>query len=342
MEISGGGGAQMPVAIRGTSIDELFNSALETIQLYSTIEDTRGGLVHVMPHPMLTIWRNPTKRVLLNETRNCNHAFHLNEALWMLKGERDARKLDPFISDFSERYAEPDGMMHGAYGYRWRNTFDRDQITEVIDILTLEPRSRRAVIQMWEVDQDLHNDTARDVPCNTHIYFRLYQGTLDMTVCNRSNDIIWGLYGANAVHFSILMEFIASAIDAKMGTMYTLSNNFHAYQKVLAKQRREIILCKYRSTPIAPDFEDFGKDLRRWNYNVLREEEPPYKTKWFNQVAFPVTAAFFESKKGNYDKAKEFINTIIDDGWRTGMMNRWLREEHLRNETLGRLNTTVS
>ena len=51
-----------------------------------------------------------------------------------------------------------------------------------------------------------------------------------MTVCNRSNDMIWGAYGANAVHMSILMEYVAVAVNAPMGSYYQISDSFHIYE----------------------------------------------------------------------------------------------------------------
>ena len=48
-----------------------------------------------------------------------------------------------------------------------------------------------------------------EIPCNTAIYFKVREGKLNMTVSNRSNDVIWGTFGANVVHMSILQEYVA-------------------------------------------------------------------------------------------------------------------------------------
>ena len=79
-----------------------------------------------------------------------------------------------------------------------------------------------------QFEADLGVDV-RDAPCNTHIYFDLIGGALNMTVCCRSNDMLWGAYGANAVHFSILQELIAHALNVEMGVYRQFSNNFHLY-----------------------------------------------------------------------------------------------------------------
>ena len=93
---------------------------------------------------------------------------------------------------------------------------------------------RRAVLEMWDAEGELRMaNSCKDHPCNTHIYFNVRDNILDMTVCNRSNDMIWGALGANAVHMSILQEYIASHIGARVGIYTQFSNNLHAYTEVL-------------------------------------------------------------------------------------------------------------
>jgi hypothetical protein len=58
-------------------------------------------------------------------------------------------------------------------------------------------------------------------------------GELNMTVFCRSNDIIWGCYGANAVHFSYLLEYMAAMINCPVGWYTQISVNWHAYLEIL-------------------------------------------------------------------------------------------------------------
>ena len=70
-------------------------------------------------------------------------------------------------------------------------------------------------------------------PCNTQIYFWSRNGKLNMTVANRSNDMIWGAYGANAVHMSFLQEYVASMCGVKCGIYTQFTHNLHAYLDTL-------------------------------------------------------------------------------------------------------------
>lgn len=191
-------------------------------------EQSRNGPVLVAPGPVITEYTNPTERVLFSPRRDANPVFHLVESLWMLAGLNDVRLLEPYNSNM-RTYAEPDtDIIHGAYGHRWRELFFTDQITLVINQLIADRETRRAVVQMWSAADDL-GKPKRDVPCNTQIYFDLRGGVLNMTVCCRSNDMLWGAYGANAVHFSMLQEVVAAAVGAPVGVYRQFSNNMHVY-----------------------------------------------------------------------------------------------------------------
>lgn len=217
----------MTHTITARNVNSAFNDGFWLLRLSGIKEDSRNGPVVVAPGPVVTTYLVPTERVLFHAGRDANPVFHLLESIWMLAGRDSVDWVLPFNSRFSE-YAESDGRVHGAYGRRWRQHWRFDQIKKVISILNEDPNSRQAVIQMWDPENDL-GVKVKDKPCNTAIYFDLRGGVLNMTVTNRSNDIVWGAYGANAVHMSMLQEFIAGAVSAKVGVYRQFSNNFHAY-----------------------------------------------------------------------------------------------------------------
>src|SRR6185312_5208239 len=141
-------------------------------------QGSRNGEVLVSPTPVLICNQYPTRRVLFNPRRNANPFFHLMEALWMLAGRNDSEFLNSFVGDFGKRFAESDGTLHGAYGYRWRKHFDLewggaenlpDQLETAVNLLRKNPDDRRVVIAMWDPVADLGADK-KDICCNTHIY----------------------------------------------------------------------------------------------------------------------------------------------------------------------------
>lgn len=207
-------------------------------------EDTRGGLVRSMPAPVITVNHNPMWRVLRNPVRDANPFFHLFESLWMLAGRNDLGWLAQFNKRMAS-FSDDGGVTQpGAYGHRWRNHFGYDQIESAIMELSANPASRRVVITMWDAlhDPAVAMTGGADVPCNTHIYLRVQDGrTLDMSVACRSNDAVWGAHGANLVHFSVLLEYMAARLGLAVGTMTQFSFNYHYYPNNLKHNAAEII-----------------------------------------------------------------------------------------------------
>lgn len=193
------------------------------------VRESRNGKVLMMPGVTVTEYAQPWERVLLDFDRDANPFFHFMEALWMLAGHRDVAWPKKFNSKF-DAYSDDSIIFNGAYGWRWRNNFNMDQLITILDALKKNPDCRRQVLAMWDGHSDL-GSSSKDIPCNLLATFQIgARGELNMVVNNRSNDLIWGAYGANAVHFSMLLEYMAANLHREIGTYTQVSSNTHIYE----------------------------------------------------------------------------------------------------------------
>jgi len=302
------------------NVNHAFVSAWHYLRAAGVEENSRNGPVLVAPGPVVTQYIRPTERVLFSPRRDANPVFHLMEALWMLAGESEVAWLSQFSSNIAS-YAEPEGYIHGAYGARWRNWFDdgtQDQLKQLITLLRRDPSTRQAVLQMWDPETDLTGDW-RDRPCNTAIYFDCRDYRLNMTVTCRSNDILWGCYGANVVHFSVLQEVIAHAVSRPVGVYRQFSNNWHAYLgNPMVQDFLDIVPVEewdyYMTAAVAPtpilqgneQYEHLLEDCKQ-----LTEGYRSMRTHFMRNVAVPLRDAYLARKAG------ENINwlEVPDNDW---------------------------
>lgn len=357
--------------VRVRNVSEAWARLAETLH-GATEEKSRAGAVLVSPEPVTTVYERPRERVLFCPRRNANPFFHLVEALWMLAGRSDAAPLNHYVRDFGSRFAEPDGTIHGAYGHRWRHALGYDQLSVVVEKLRSNPRDRQAVIQMWDASEvtDLNDNTFegcddlrgewRDRPCNTHVYLRIvdrpavqyavdfdpsvvgdkevFSRRLEMTVLCRSNDAIWGAYGANAVHFSMLQEYLAARIGVEVGLLYQVSNNFHVYQDVWQRMRptdEEMEAAESSALGCMPMFEypgEIDRDLwvfMTWHGSYWQHgpgiAAGSYKNEWFSRTAERVVRAWHSYRAVRIpDAALSMAYGIECPAWRTACVE-WLQ-----------------
>ena len=206
--------------------------------------DSRAGDVLEIPNISIVKWNVGTPFVSMDPIRDANPFFALAESGWMLKGRSDLAFLVHFNSSFGQYSDDGKEVRGSAYGRRWRNWFldekggGIDQIPRLVEELAANPLTRRAVLLMWDA-VDLNLDS-KDVPCNTQVYFLVRDGKLDMTVTNRSNDSVYGLFGSNVVHFHLLLSYVTMLLRARMselgkpdiieqGNYYQVTNNLHVY-----------------------------------------------------------------------------------------------------------------
>lgn len=218
--------------IHGRNVHQILPTALRLLRLEGVPRPSRFGDVLQLPDMVATVYDAPWERVMFWPQRDANPFFHLYESLWMLAGRQDLETLTRYVKSFSQ-FSDDGKTLRGAYGYRWRNFFSKDQLPTIVRMLRDNQNDRRAVLQMWDADRDL-GQQKKDLPCNTIATFQVnVAGELELTVFCRSNDIVWGAYGANAVHFSFLHEYMAVATGIPQGRYTQISVNWHGYLKTL-------------------------------------------------------------------------------------------------------------
>lgn len=294
----------MALETTGETADELLENTLWLLKTSGVKEKSRVGEVYSLQQPVIMTLVDPTKRVVLWDKRNANPFFHLVETDWMMNGERYVKRL----LDYNPRMLEyaNDGILNAAYGYRWREHFKYDQLEWIANKLQQDPTTRQAVLTMWDPVDD-HWVYVKDRACNTHAYFRVVDGRLNCLVCNRSNDVIWGALGANIVHLTYMMEWVANRSGYKLGIYQVMSNNLHIYE-------RHWHLLEDIAIP------------KRWYASCI------FDKKWKGLVLNPAEAAWKYYKEGKWNLALEQTAKIQDEGWRIAC-TEWLLRKYNSLET---------
>jgi len=299
--------------ISGSNVPDTLHETMMRMKVAATPAESRNGPMEVIEQPVIITIEDPTERVLFDPVRDANPFFHLAEAVWMLGGGQGLEFVSNYNSGMA-RYSDDGAILHGAYGHRWRKHFYRDQILETMDLLDEDPNTRRAYIAMFDAEVD-HGDKL-DIPCNVGIALRVVKGALDMTVFNRSNDVIWGALGANAVHMTVLQEVMAHGIGRPVGRYRVVTNCLHGYTEAsqYSALRNSTGAVDYyrhqgvRPTALLMSGETSYDLLEACKRAVAFPWEASYRVRWLDKVWVPARDAYQARKEGKpYAKQLEQI-----------------------------------
>lgn len=312
---------------------------------------SRYGEVYRYDRPLSLVFLNPADTCLIHPIRKPNPFLHVYSALWMLAGRRDVASLAHYAARMKE-FSDDGETFHAAYGYRWRHHFGGDQLETVIKHLQEDRYSRRAVLQMWDCRSDLQGFShyqgneihtvpfSKDYPCNTQVYVQIYpidlhdgEGSEDylcINVCNRSNDIFWGLLGENYVQFSLLLEYLAARLAVKIGRYHHYTANAHYYTEHFSRDKVQLMLDWYDAPtipdhlygdveyiPLITDLECFHRELDF----ILRPDCTTFDYKFRNAflglVAFPLLKVWDHHKHRDYGVyMEESLDSIEHPYWK--------------------------
>jgi hypothetical protein len=299
---------QITIKNAAVGLPLLVNDALD----FAYEQPSRNGPTLEFPGITSIEYTNPLERQIFCPIRDENPFFNYLEGLWMLAGRRDVEFLKKIVGNMAT-FSDDGEVFNAAYGYRMRTHFGFDQLKEVVRQLSANHDTRQAVVQLW-CPMDLDKVT-KDKACNTQIVFKIRKGKLNMTVFNRSNDLIWGALGANKSHFSMIMEYVAAAVGVEVGSYYQVSNCMHVYTdlpvwaKLVEAYEHDVFMGAMRVEdpyakpenspfPLVGEPEMFLREIE-WFCEYPTTTSKIWMTPAIEAVAQPLYFAYLQHKSGD-------------------------------------------
>jgi thymidylate synthase len=165
--------------------------------------------------------------IITTPSRELDYQFMAAEAYWILSGER--RLNHPALVRNLNKYSDDGETMRGAYGPPFLQ-----QVEYIVDILQHDPRSRQAVMTLWERSPRMSND----IPCTVSLQWLLRYGQIHCNVFMRSSDA-WLGFPYDIFTFTMMTHYIRSCLDAKhrVGLLGLFVGSQHLYTSKQDKAR---------------------------------------------------------------------------------------------------------
>lgn len=186
----------------------------------------RYGLAHGFP--LVT-----TKKVHLKSI--------IQELLWFLAGDTNAKSLNARGVSIWDEWAAADGSLGRIYGAQWTDWRAPDgrsinQIDQVIAEIQKNPDSRRLIVTAWNPGE---LEQMALPPCHTLFQFYVSEGELSCQLYQRSADIFLGV-PFNIASYALLTLMVAQVCGLKPGDFVHTFGDLHLYSNHVEQARLQL------------------------------------------------------------------------------------------------------
>ncbi len=212
-----------------TNFDAIYRDAIARIMFHGVeIFNERTGLsTRAIPGLTYELW--PDESFPLLTLRKIPIQLFCSEVVWMIMGTKDLSFIRQFTKIWDD-FAENDGTMETAYGYRWRHHFGRDQLLGLVEHLKNEPSSRHGVIIMWDPASDgLNSPKKKNVPCPFAFTVNVLAEKVNMHLIIRSNDMMLG-NPHDVAGFALLLSMLGQELGLGVGKLTVSISHAHIYE----------------------------------------------------------------------------------------------------------------
>ena len=162
------------------------------------------------------------------------------ELLWFLNGDTNIKYLSENGVKIWDGWANENGDLGPVYGSQWRNwnNDNIDQISDLIETIKKNPKSRRMIVSAWNpsvlpdtsksFNENIENGKAALPPCHAFFQFYVSNSKLSCQLYQRSADIFLGV-PFNIASYSLLTHMVAHVCDLKVGDFIHTFGDAHIY-----------------------------------------------------------------------------------------------------------------
>lgn len=315
----------------GVNPTRMYYDALNKLVKSGDEVSPRGKLVKEL-RPAVFEYEYPLNRVTFLGSRRINPFFQVAESLWILSGKSDVDWLCKFNANMKE-FSDNGVDFNAPYGERiraWNQNNAHniiinpiDQLLDVYKKLENDKDTRQAVVVISNPMFDNSNYTigekGKDIACNLVFTFKIRNDKLDITVFNRSNDLHWGVMGANLCQFSTIQEVVARWLGVSVGRYCQITDSLHIYLDTYGSKCTDEVM-EYYSKPeyVSIDADFTCVDEPRMSLEV-DEFHRLLECYWTGIDPFLMDDDYLKSCE-NIMSIREFLSdlhfkSVLDDYW---------------------------
>lgn len=159
--------------------------------------------------------------------RNISKSYVCGELLWYVLSRNDVAFINKFAGLWG-RISDDGITSYSAYGDIVFKRHGFNQVDKIIQLLCVDPDSRRAVINFNVPNENVIE--TKDEICTIALQFLIRDGKLNCTGIMRSNDVWYGL-PYDVIFFTELTKYIAKRLNIPHGTYTHYVISLHAYER---------------------------------------------------------------------------------------------------------------
>ena len=172
-----------------------------------------------IPHAIMTV-DLLNNEVPLLQGKKVAWKTAVREILWIM--QKASNNINDLQGHIWDEWADEDGSIGKAYGYQIAKY---DQVRNVLDRLAKDPSDRRAVIDLWQI-QDIPEMNL--TPCCYSSIYSVVNGALNCMLIQRSGDWMLGV-PFNTFQYSILTMMFARHLGLEPGILTHCIADAHIY-----------------------------------------------------------------------------------------------------------------
>lgn len=161
--------------------------------------------------------------VITLKSRDISYSYLAGELLWYWNARNDLSFIRHF-SSFWDKISDDHETANSAYGYILQKKHGFNQIEKIIELLSKDPSSRRAVLNINVPNENVIE--TKDEMCTIALVFFIRDNKLYCTGIMRSNDINFGLT-YDITYFTQLQKYIAKRLSKELGTYISIGSYTH-------------------------------------------------------------------------------------------------------------------
>ena len=217
-----------------TNLNEAFVEELAKLKTKGHQVNSRGSKQLERTFVNFVI-EDPTQIDVIVPARKFNKNYAIAEWMWYISANQKVNniaKLASIWGDIQDNYGEAESN-YGSYIFPLDSRTLHSQWDWTIEELVRDRDSRRATVV---INQPYHKEkNHKDYPCTQYMHFFIRNGKLDMGICMRSNDAVFGfcndVFTFSLFHQLMLNHLNDRGLNIHLGRYYHHAGSFHIYER---------------------------------------------------------------------------------------------------------------